>query len=217
MFETAFSYNDLMFMLKGAGVTLSITFWAMLGGTLAGVLFGLIRATAPWYVNALLGGFLDIFRSVPLLIQFVLANSFKSIIGLNVSAFTVGCVVLAVYSSAYCAEIVRGGILAVPATTRRAARSLGLTWWQDLKEIVFPMALRVALPSWIGLTLGVMKDTSLVLWIGIIELLRASQTIVTRIHEPLFVLSIAGLIYFLMSFPVARLGEALERRWREND
>ena len=154
---------------------------------------------------------------MPLLIQFVLANSFKSIIGLNWSAFTIGCVVLAVYSSAYCAEIVRGGILAVPTTTRRAARSLGLTYWQDLKEIVFPMALRVALPSWIGLTLGVMKDTSLVLWIGIIELLRSSQTIVTRIHEPLFVLSIAGLIYFLMSFPVARLGEALERRWREDD
>ncbi len=216
MFETAFTLNDLMFMLKGAGVTLSITFWAMLGGTVMGVLFGLIRATAPWYVNALLGGLLDIFRSVPLLIQFVLANSFKSIIGINWSAFTIGCVVLAVYSSAYCAEIVRGGILAVPTTTRRAARSLGLTWWQDLKEIVFPMALRVALPSWIGLTLGVMKDTSLVLWIGIVELLRSSQTIVTRINEPLFVLSIAGLIYFLMSFPVARLGEALERRWRED-
>ncbi len=216
MFETAFTLNDLMFMLKGAGVTLSITFWAMLGGTVMGVVFGLVRATAPWYVNALLGGLLDIFRSVPLLIQFVLANSFKSIIGIDWSAFTIGCVVLAVYSSAYCAEIVRGGILAVPATTRRAARSLGLTWWQDLREIVFPMALRVALPSWIGLTLGVMKDTSLVLWIGIIELLRSSQTIVTRIHEPLFVLTIAGLIYFLMSFPVARLGEALERRWRED-
>ncbi len=217
MFDTAFTANDLMFMLKGAGVTLSITFWAMLGGTLMGVAFGLVRATAPWWINAPLGGFLDVFRSVPLLIQFVLANSFKSIIGINWSAFTIGCVVLAVYSSAYCAEIVRGGILAVPTTTRRAARSLGLTYWQDLKEIVFPMALRVALPSWIGLTLGVMKDTSLVLWIGIVELLRSSQTIVTRINEPLFVLTIAGLIYFLMSFPIARLGEALERRWREDD
>jgi polar amino acid transport system permease protein len=217
MLDTAFTANDLMFMLKGAGVTLSITFWAMLGGTLMGVAFGLVRATAPWWINAPLGGFLDVFRSVPLLIQFVLANSFKSIIGLNWSAFTIGCIMLAIYSSAYCAEIVRGGILAVPMTTRRAARSLGMTYWQDLKEIVFPMALRVALPSWIGLTLGVMKDTSLVLWIGIVELLRSSQTIVTRINEPLFVLSIAGLIYFLMSFPVARLGEALERRWREDD
>ncbi len=83
-----------------------------------------------------------------------------------------------------------------------------MTWRQDLTEIVFPIALRVAFPSWIGLTLGVMKDTALVLWIGIVELLRSSQIIVTRIQEPLLVLSIAGLIYFLMSFPIARLGDA---------
>ena len=217
MFDTSFRLQDLLFLLQGAGVTLAITFWAMLGGTLLGMAFGLVRATAPWYLNAPLGLVLDALRSVPLLIQFVLGNSFKSIIGLDWSPFVIGCVVLALYTSAYCAEIVRGGILAVPTTTRRAARSLGLTYRQDLSEIVFPMALRVALPSWIGLTLGVMKDTSLVLWIGIIELLRASQIIVTRIQEPLFVLSIAGLIYFLMSFPISRLGARLERRWREDD
>lgn len=217
MLETSFTLNDLWFMLRGAGVTLSITFWAVAGGTLLGVLFGLARATAPWWLNAPIGFVLDIFRSVPLLIQFVLANSVKSIVGLNASAFTVGCVVLAVYTAAYCTEIVRAGVLAVPPTTRRAARSLGLTWRQDLTGIVFPIALRVVLPSWIGLTLGVMKDTALVLWIGIVELLRSSQIIVTRIQEPLFVLSIAGLIYFLMSFPIARLGARLEKRWREND
>lgn len=216
-FETSFTLNDLWFMLKGAGVTLSITFWAVIGGTLMGVLFGLLRTTVPWWLNAPIGFVLDIFRSVPLLIQFVLANSFKSIIGLNWSAFTIGCVVLAIYTASYCTEIVRAGILAVPATTRRAARSLGLSYRQDLTEIVFPIALRVALPNWIGLTLGVMKDTALVLWIGIAELLKNSQIIVTRIQEPLFVLSIAGLIYFLMSFPIARLGARLEKRWREND
>lgn len=211
------SWNDLLFLLKGAGVTLTITFWAVLGGTLLGVLFGLCRTTAPWWIDLPLGFVLDALRSVPLLIQFVLANSFKSIIGLNWSAFTIGCVVLALYTSAYCTEIVRSGILAVPSPTRRAARSLGLSYTQDLTQIVFPMALRVGLPSWIGLTLGVMKDTSLVLWIGIVELLRSSQVIITRIQEPLFVLSVAGLIYFLISFPIARLGGWLERRWREDD
>ncbi|TGS44023.1 MULTISPECIES: amino acid ABC transporter permease [unclassified Mesorhizobium] len=204
-------------MLKGAGVTLSITFWAVLGGTLTGVAFGMARATVPWWINGPIGFVLDIFRSVPLLIQLILANSFKSIIGLNWSAFTIGCLVLAIYTGAFCTEIVRAGILAVPTTTRRAARSLGMNWRQDLTEIVFPMALRVALPNWISLTLGTMKDTALVLWIGIIELLRSSQIIVTRIQEPLFVLGIVGLIYFLMSFPIARLGARLEKRWREND
>jgi polar amino acid transport system permease protein len=217
MFDTAFSWGDLMFMLRGAGMTLAITFWAVLGGTIMGLVFGLIRASAPWYVNYPLGAVLDVLRSVPLLIQFILGNSVQAIAGWNLSPFLVGCIVLAAYTAAYCTEIVRGGILAVPPITRRAARSLGMTWWQDLREIVLPLGTRIMLPSWIGLTLGVMKDTALVLWIGIIELLRSSQIIVTRIQEPLFVLTIAGLIYFAMSFPIARLGARLEKKWREND
>ena len=217
MIETDFARTDLWFMLQGAGMTLALTFWAVLGGTLMGFVFGVLRAVASSWVNALLGAVLDVFRSIPLLIQFILANSFKSIVGLDVSAFTVACVVLAIYTSAYCAEIVRAGVLAVPTTTRRAARSLGLTWWQDMRLIVYPIALRVSLPSWVGLTLGVMKDTSLVLWIGIVELLRASQVVVTRIQEPLLVLMLCGLIYFLMSYPISRFGAYLETRWRDDD
>lgn len=217
MLETSFTWTDLLFMLQGAGVTLSITFWAVLGGTVLGIVFGVVRTATPLWVNIPLAAILDVFRSVPLLIQFVLANSFKSILGFNVSAFTVGCIVLAIYTSAFCSEIVRSGMLAVPVTTRRAARSLGMTYWQDLREVTFPMALRVALPSWIGLTLGVMKDTALVLWIGIIELLRASHIIVTRIQEPLLVLMIAGAIYFIISFPISRLGARLEKRWQDHD
>jgi hydroxyproline transport system permease protein len=146
-FDTSFTLNDLWFMIKGAGTTLALTFWAVLGGTLLGAAFGVARASLPWWLNAPIGFVLDIFRSVPLLIQFVLANSFKSIVGLNWGPFTVGCVVLAAYTAAYCTEIVRAGILAVPTTTRRAARSLGMTWGQDLISIAFPIALRVALPS----------------------------------------------------------------------
>jgi polar amino acid transport system permease protein len=217
MIETDFARTDLWFMLQGAGMTLALTFWAVLGGTIMGFVFGALRAIASAWVNVMLGAVLDVFRSIPLLIQFILANSFKSIVGLDVSAFTVACVVLAIYTSSYCAEIVRAGILAVPTTTRRAARSLGLTWWQDLRCIVYPIALRVSLPSWVGLTLGVMKDTSLVLWIGIVELLRASQVIVTRIQEPLLVLMLCGLIYFLMSYPISRFGAYLETRWRDDD
>ena len=217
MFNTSLSLNDIGFLLQGAGITLLITFWAMLGGTILGIVFGVYRATTPWWASAPLAFVLDIFRSVPLLIQLVLVNAFQAIAGLNISAFIVSCIVLALYTSAYCSELVRGGIDAVPLTTRRAARSLGLTWWQDMTNIVYPIALRIMLPSWIGLTLGVMKDTALVSWLGIIELLRSSQIIVTRIQEPLFVLTVAGLIYFLISFPISRLGARLERKWREND
>ncbi|CAN7369514.1 amino acid ABC transporter permease [Pseudomonas sp. FP1742] len=216
MFSTSFSWNDLLFLLDGAWVTLQLTFWSIILGSVAGLLFGLLRALLP-RASLPLAWVLDVFRSVPLLIQFVLFNSLKSIVGLNLSAFSVGCIVLGVYTAAYFTEIVRSGVLSVPFTLRRASRSLGLSFMQDLRWIVLPMATRVAFPGWLNLVLGVMKDTALVMWIGIVELLRASQTIVTRIQEPLLVLCVAGLIYYVMSLVVARLGARLERRWQEND
>lgn len=217
MFSTSLTAGDLQFMVMGAGVTLLVTFWAMLGGTILGIVFGVARSLVPGWTYLPLGFLLDIFRSVPLLIQLILFNALQYIMGWGASSFVVSCTVLALYSSAYCAEIVHGGIAAVPLTLRRAGRSLGMSWWQDMRLIVFPLGLRVMFPTWIGLTLSTLKDTALVSWLGIIELLKSSQIIVTRIQEPLFVLMIAGLIYFLISFPVARLGGVLERRWREND
>ena len=216
MFSTSLTATDLLYMLDGAWVTLQLMFWAILLGSLVGLLCGLLRALAP-RASLPLAWVLDVFRSVPLLIQFVLLNSLKSIVGLDISAFSVGCIVLGVYAAAYFTEIVRSGVLAVSPSVRRASRSLGLSYWQDLRYIVLPMATRVAFPGWLNLVLSVMKDTALVMWIGIVELLRASQTIVTRIQEPLLVLCIAGLIYYVMSLVVARLGARLERRWQEND
>ena len=216
MFSTSFTFNDLLFMLQGGWVTLKLTMWAMLIGTVAGTFCGFLRASLPG-LTAPLGWLLDVFRCVPLLIQFVLVNAVKSILEIDITAFAVGCLVLGIYSAAYCTEVVRGGILAVPGNVVRAARSLGLTYFQTIRYIVAPMATRVSFPGWINLALGIMKDSSLVLWIGIIELLRSSQTIVTRIQEPLFVLCIAGAIYYFMSLGISRVGAVVERRWKEND
>jgi polar amino acid transport system permease protein len=215
--DTALSFNDLLFLARGAAMTLLVTAVSVAAGTLMGVVFGVVRVQAGPLWAAPLTFVLDIFRSVPLLIQLVLGNAFQSIAKFGWDPFTTSCVVLSLYTSAYCSEIVRGGIEAVPATTRRAARSLGMTWGQDMRYIVAPLSIRVSLPAWIGLTLSVLKDSALVLWLGIIELLRASQILVTRLQEPLLILSICGAIYFLLSFPIARLGGYLERRWSPND
>ena len=216
MLTTSLTSTDLLFLLQGAWTTILLTLWAMLLGTAGGVICGLLRATLPRSTLPL-AWVLDAFRSVPLLIQFVLFNSLKSIAGLDWSAFAVACAVLGVYAAAYCTEIVRSGVLAVSPNVRRAGRSLGMNYWQDLRYIVLPMATRIAFPGWLNLALSVMKDTALVMWIGIVELLRASQIIVTRIQEPLLVLCIAGLIYYFISLVVARLGNQLEKRWQEND
>ncbi|SET49452.1 amino acid ABC transporter permease [Oceanicella actignis] len=218
MFDTALTVNDLLFLARGAGMTLLVTAIAVGLGTLMGIVFGVVRyQVGPWW-GAPLTFFLDIFRSIPLLIQLVLANAFvTTVLGFRVSGFTVACGVLSLYTAAYCAEIVRGGIEAVPQTVRRAARSLGMSWGQDMTYIVLPLATRVALPSWIGLALGVMKDTSLVFVVQVVELLKSTQILITRLQEPLFLLLICGLFYFLISFPIARFGGYLEKKWLAND
>ena len=214
MFNTALSAADLVFLAKGAGMTILVTAISVAIGTLLGILFGVIRVQLGAKLSLPLTFFLDIFRSVPLLIQLVLANAFMGmVLRLQVSGFTVACGVLSLYTAAYCAEIVRGGIDAVPATTRRAARSLGMSWMQDMRYIVAPLATRIALPSWIGLALGVMKDSALVYVVQVTELLKSTQILITRLQEPLFLLLICGAFYFLISFPLARFGGYLEKRW----
>lgn len=209
------SWADLMFMLQGALVSMMIALLAMLAGTAGGIGLGWLRSVAPALVGELISAILDVFRSVPLLIQLIAANTLSALLGLHLPAFWVSAAVLGLYATSFCTEIVHAGISAVPSVTRRAGRSLGLSYSQDLRYIVLPIALRVALPNWINLALGVLKDTSLILWIGVVELLRASQIVTARVQEPLLVLSIVGLIYFLMSFPLARLSDRLERKWHK--
>ena len=214
MFETSMTLADVALLAKGAGMTLLVTAISVALGTILGIFLGVLRMqVGPWW-GAPITFFLDLFRSIPLLIQLVLVSAFLGmVLKLQISGFVVACGVLTFYTAAYCSEIVRGGIEAVPATTRRAARSLGLTWAQDMRYIVAPLATRVALPSWIGLALGVMKDSALVYVVGVTELLKSTQILITRLQEPLFLLIMCGLFYFLISFPVARLGGYLEKRW----
>ncbi|AWD22159.1 amino acid ABC transporter permease [Pseudogemmobacter blasticus] len=214
MLDTALNVNDLIFLAKGAGMTLVVTAISVFFGTVMGIAFGVIRyQIGPWWAAPITFA-LDVFRSIPLLIQLVLANAFvTTVLGWRISGFSVACAVLSFYTAAYCAEIVRGAIEAVPPTLRRAARSLGMTWAQDMRNIVMPLATRVALPSWIGLALGVMKDSALVYVVQVVELLKSTQILITRLQEPLFLLMICGLFYFVISFPIARLGGYLEKRW----
>lgn len=214
MFDTALSANDLIFLAKGAGMTIFVTLIAVFFGTVLGIVFGIFRYQVGPVIAAPLTFVLDVFRSIPLLIQLVLANAFLGmVLRLGLSGLTVACIVLTLYTSAYCAEIVRGAVESVPQPVRRAARSLGLSWRQDMTNIVLPLAIRVGLPSWIGLSLGVMKDSALVYVVQVTELLKSTQILITRLQEPLLLLMICGAFYFLISFPVARLGGYLEKRW----
>jgi len=214
-FFTGFGLNDIWFMAEAAWRTLLISLVSISLGTLLGAIFGWILYEGRIFATLLLAPILDAFRSVPLIIQLVLFYNFAPIAGLNLDAFESGVVVLTVYTAALVASVARGGIEAVGQPMRRAARSLGMSYWQDLRHVVFPIGARAVFPSWVGVALGVLKDSALVSVLGYVELLRASQILITRTQEPFLIIAITGAFYFALSYPISRYSAKLEQRWSQ--
>ena len=205
--------NDMWFLAQAAWATLLISGVSITVGTILGIVFGWMLYEGRWATTLTLAPLLDIFRSVPLIIQLVLFYNFAPIIGLNLDPFLSGVVILSLYCASLVANVARGGIEAVGVPMRRAARSLGMSYWQDLRYVVLPIGGRAVFPSWVGVALGVMKDSALVSVLGYIELLKASQILITRTQEPLIILTIAGAFYFALSYPISRYAATLEKQW----
>lgn len=140
-----------------------MAFIAVVLGTIGGFAIGWIRSVSGSVIDQILASVFEVFRSVPLLIQLIVINSLNYLLGFHYSALTVSVIVLGLYASSFCAELVLSALSAVPPTTRKAARSLGLTYWQDMRYIVFPIAVNVGLPNWVNLALALLKDTSMIL------------------------------------------------------
>jgi polar amino acid transport system permease protein len=211
---TELAPKDILFLGEAALRTLEISLVAITIGSLLGAACGWTMAECNKYVTFLVNAFLDIFRSVPLIIQLILFDSFISIAGYPLSAFISGTIVLSIYTAALVANVARGGVESVPIGLRKASRSLGLSYWQDIKYIVWPVGLRSVFPSWVGVALSVIKDSALVSVIGYVELLKASQILITRTQDTFIILGIAGLFYFALSYPISKASEYIERRWQ---
>jgi His/Glu/Gln/Arg/opine family amino acid ABC transporter permease subunit len=214
-FFSGFNINDILFLGEAAWRTLLISIVSIFLGTVLGVVFGWILYEGKVFATAALAAVLDVFRSVPLIIQLVLFYNFAPIVGLILDPFISGVAVLTIYTAALVANVARGGIEAVGLPMRRASRSLGMTYWQDLRYIVLPIGGRAVFPSWVGVALGVMKDSALVSVLGYVELLKASQILITRTQEPFLILAFAGAFYFALSYPISLYAERLEKRWAQ--
>ncbi|MEQ8778821.1 MAG: amino acid ABC transporter permease [Roseibium album] len=214
-FFSGFTPNDLWFLGEAALRTLWISTLSITIGTILGGVFGWMLYEGKLTAALTLAPVLDIFRSVPLIIQLVLFYNFAPIVGLDLDPFGSGVVILTIYTAALVANVARGGIEAVGKPMRRAARSLGMSYWQDMRYVVLPIGGRAVFPAWVGVALGVMKDSALVSVLGYVELLKASQILITRTQEPFLILAIAGAFYFALSFPISRYAAKLEQRWAQ--
>jgi His/Glu/Gln/Arg/opine family amino acid ABC transporter permease subunit len=212
-FFTGFNLNDIWFLGEAALKTLWISLLSISLGTLLGCIFGWMQHESKYIAGWLLSPVLDVFRSVPLIIQLVLFYNFAPMVGLDLDPFLSGVVILTLYTASLVSNVARGGIESVPISMRKASRSLGMSYWQDMIHVVVPIGGRAVFPSWIGVILGVMKDSALVSVLGYVELLKASQILITRTQEPLLILTIAGAFYFALSFPISLYATKFEQRW----
>jgi His/Glu/Gln/Arg/opine family amino acid ABC transporter permease subunit len=203
-------WSDLGFVLTGFWRTLMLTALAGGLGTLLGVVVGLAREESA-AARRLLAPWVDVTRSIPLIIQFILVNSAFSAFGVPLEALQVGVLTLSSYMALLTSELVRSGLRSVRPELRKASRSLGMSYLQELRLVSLPLAVRTIFPGWVGTLIGLTKDTALVSVVGYVELLRASQILITRTNEALLLLTGVGVAYFLICYPISRYSLRVEK------
>ncbi len=209
---TPLSWNDSGFILTGILNTIYISVVAIVIGTILGLIVGFIRSESNKLINIILGSFLDILRSVPLIIQLILFSTYIGAMGHPLDPFVAGSIILSLYTMAFMSEVFRSGFQSVPNSMQIAARSLGMTYWQTVRYIRIPIGMRAVFPSWLGVALSVIKDSALVSVIGYMELLRTSEQLISRTQQPLTILLGVGLFYFMISYPLSLYGKHVERK-----
>ena len=226
-FYQAFIENDRWQQyLKGVGTTLWVTALALALGVVLGILVAMIRSAhdqrRPGKGNVFLSlanGFCRVYvtviRGTPMMVQLL-------IMGLVIFAssrnFTgVGALTLGINSGAYVSEIVRGGLMALDPGQAEASRSLGLNYVDTMRFVVIPQAFKAILPALGNEFIMLLKDTSLITYIGGKELLYAAQGIYGRTYEAMYPLLITAASYLILVIILTWLQGILERRMRQSD
>ncbi|WP_216321069.1 amino acid ABC transporter permease [Deinococcus aestuarii] len=199
-------------LIQGAGVTLAFALAAMVLGLPLGFLVALARLSRFAFLRGLTGLYVSFIRGTPLLVQiFVIYYGLPSF-GITLSPVVGGVLALTLNAGAYLSETIRAAILSVGRGQREAAYSLGLTGAQTMRLIVLPQALRVAAPSLGNSLIGLVKDTSLVSVITVVELLRSAQLVIARTFEPFGPYIMAALLYWAISGILEVVQRRVERR-----
>ncbi|MEK4075603.1 amino acid ABC transporter permease [Paenibacillus sp. FSL M7-0656] len=197
---------------RSAWVTLELSFFGVLFGTLLGVIMALIRISRIWPIKFVASAYIELIRGTPMLVQILIIHYGLTVVGVNLPAFMSGVVALTMNSSAYMAEVFRAGIQAIDKGQTEASRSLGMTNGMTLRYIILPQAFRNMLPAIGNEFIIIIKDSSLVSMIGIAEIIYTARTIQGVTFQPLAPLLIAAGLYFIITFTLANLLSWLERR-----
>jgi polar amino acid transport system permease protein len=210
-----FALIDVYYLLLAARWTLALTGLAFFGGALVGLSIALLRVSHVAPLRAIGVGYVYLVQGVPLLAWlFVFFFGIPILAGVRVSAWIAAMVAFSIYAGAFLGEIWRGCLEAVPRQQWEAGAALGLSFAEQLRYVIVPQAVRVAIPPTVGFLVQLIKNTSLGAVIGFVELTREGQITNAATYRPFTVYMVVAAIYFAVCFPLTRLSRRLERGLR---
>ncbi|TKI06596.1 amino acid ABC transporter permease [Martelella alba] len=206
----------LPLLLAGAGYTLIITLVAMVFGSAIGMLVALMQISAFRALQVIAKTYNSLFRGLPLLIQILyIYFGLPLLTGIRIPALVAGAVAMTLYTGAFMAAIFRAGIESVDRGQLEAGRTIGFSHWQAMRLIVFPQAFWRMIPAVANQFSITLKDTSLLSVIGVAELTMRGQSIYSANFDTIRVLSMVGIIYFIIFFIAERFSFYLEKRFSQ--
>ncbi len=206
-----FASGDWWYLDEDARWTVALTAHALAGGGLLALLLMILRVVPLAPLNWLASAYIQTLQGTPLLGQLFVFYFGFSIFGYDVSPWVAAGAAFSIYASAFLAEIWRGCIQAVPRTQWEASAALGLSFLEQLRYVIAPQALRIAIPPTVGFVVQLVKNTSLASVIGFIELTRAGQIVTGATFPPFLVYTCVAALYFAMCFPLSLFSRHLEK------
>ncbi len=210
-------YGDrYMMLVRGLLVTLEVTFFAVLVGTLLGILAALMKLSSVKLISGISSVYIGIMRGTPLVTQLLIIY-FVIFGSVDIDKTIVAIIAFGLNSGAYVAEIIRAGIQAVDKGQMEAGRSLGLSKGQTMVSIILPQAVKNILPAYVNEFVVLIKETAIVGYIALEDLTKAGDNIRARTFEAFVPLITVALIYLLLTTLLTKLFNYVERRLRAND
>lgn len=205
--------ETLPLLLDGLGITVLLGLVSIVAGTVSGLLLALLRVFGPRSLQALARVYIDVFRSIPLLVLLVLVYYALPFVGVRLSSFAAAATSLSIVSCSYVAEIFRAGIEAIPRGQFEAAESIGLGFFNTMRDVVLPQALRIVTPPLTSNCINVLKDTALASVVAMPDLLKQATQAQALSANPSPLIG-AALLYLALLLPLVRLVGHFEARRR---
>lgn len=198
--------------ISGIGITIYMTVFCVILGFLLAIPIALMKISKSKILRAIGYFYTDIFRSIPaLVILYLTYFAVPSIFNISVSAFAAAFATLSMVSAAYVSEALRGGVEAIDAGQKEAAKALGIPYSRTMMSIVLPQALRSVLPALVNEMIGNLKSTSLISIIGVADLMRVSRQVMADTFLTFEPLIIAAIIYYILTKILSFFAKKLER------